>query len=200
MSDNDFSFADEFKSFGDELNGVAYTGDYTMKVTKAKASKTAKGKQQFVVTLAFQGGPLGAKGKTVDNRLVWSPESEVAARIFAQSLRVLGAPQDWIMSAKPTPDQIAEQMVGAVVEVNLKAGEFNGQPQTNVNYRKSVSVNPLGGGQGGAVKTTSASAAAAVSLEDETADEQVDTTTGEVIQEPATAGAGAPGSAGNPWA
>jgi len=159
---SEFDFGAEYAAFGDDLKGTAYEGEYTMRVVKAKSSQTQKGKQQFLLNLAFTEGPLAAKGKTVDDRLVWSPESDVAARIFAQSLRILGATQEWIMAERPSPEQIAERITGAVVKVKLSKGEFNGQPQTNVNYRQSVSV------KDGPSAPTGA-AAAAVSLDDEPA-------------------------------
>jgi hypothetical protein len=177
----DFSFADEFASFGDDLKGVAYEGDHQMRVRKAEAGATAKGKQKFTLTLEFAGGPN--KGKTIVDNLVWSPESEIAAKIFAQNLRVLGAPQEWIMQTKPSPEDIAEQITGTVFDARLKPDEFNGQPQTRVSYRKTISLgNPVAG-------VKSAAASAAVSLDDEAP---------AAVQEPVGAVAG--GGSDNPWA
>jgi len=157
-----FDFASEFESFGDDLKGTAYEGDFVMVVRKAEPGTTAKGKQKFQLTLEFVGGPN--HGKTVPQQLVWSPENDTAAKIFASSLRVLGAPQEWIMATKPTPEQIAQQITGTKFEARCKAGEFNGQPQTNVSFRKTLSVDtPVAG----AAKSEAASAA--VSLDDEPA-------------------------------
>lgn len=198
MSDMDFDFGAEFEAFGDDLKGTSYDGDYTMKVVAAKPSRTQKGKMQLIVTLAFQGGPLGAKGKTVDDRKVWSPESEVAAKIFAQDLRILGAPQEWIMSARPTPQQICDQIMGSVVEVKLVPDEWNGQPRTNVRYRKTVSAKPT---SGGGSATASAAASSAVSLDD---DEPAEPAAKAPKKEPATVGAmsaaeAAEGDDSDPW-
>jgi hypothetical protein len=205
MSEMDFDFGAEYAAFGDDLKGTSYDGDYTMRVSKVKPSRTQKGKMQFQLTLAFVGGPLGAKGKTVDDRMVWSPESEVAAKIFAQTLNTLGAPQDWIMSAKPTPQQIADQITGTVVECKLSPDEWNNQPRTKVSYRKRVSGNAIPGGTpGGTSQTAGKSAAAAVSL-----DEEVPSTPAkaeEPAKEPVTVGASTPAAASseapddNPWA
>lgn len=160
---SEFDFGAEYAAFGDDLKGVAYDGEYVMVVQKVVAGTSPKGKQMFTVTLAFKDGVYAAKGKTVTDKLYWSPESDTAARIFAQNLKVMGATQEWVMKARPTPEQIAEQLTGAVVDVKLTAGEFNGQPQTRVNYRKTISAKATGG------VITSASAAAAVSLDDEPA-------------------------------
>lgn len=161
---SEFDFAAEYAAFGEELKGVAYSGDYTMKVQKVVAGTSPKGKQMFTVTLAFTDGPLAAKGKTINDKLYWSPESDTAARIFSQNLKIMGASQDWIMANRPTPAQIAEQMTGSVIDVKLKADEFNGQPQTRVNYNKTVSAKSASG-----ASAPSAAAAAAVSLDDEDA-------------------------------
>lgn len=176
---SDFDFASEFAAFGDDLKGVAYEGDHVLRVKKAEAGTTAKGKQKFTLTLEFAGGPNN--GKTIPDNLVWSPESEIAAKIFAQNLRVLGAPQEWIMQAKPSPEEIAEQITGTVFEARLKADEFNGQPQTRVNYKKTVTPgNPVQG-------VKSAKAAAAVSLDEDAP-----------VGAPEPVGAGV-GASDNPW-
>jgi hypothetical protein len=116
----------------------------------------------FTVTLAFTSGPNKAKGKTVDDRLYWSPESDTAARIFAANLKVMGARQEWIMSDRPTPQQIAERCVGNVVSVRLKPDEFNGQATTRVNYqaRQRLGHQPdrQGHGPGDCGERTSAAA------------------------------------------
>jgi hypothetical protein len=186
---SEFDFGAEFASFGDDLKGVAYEGDFEMLVKSMKAGTSPKGKAMFTVELAFTSGPLKAKGKTVTDKLYWSPENDIAARIFAQNLRVLGAPQEWIMSDRPSPQEIADRCVGNVVAVKLKKDEFNGQPQTRVNYQKTVS-------QSGGPKVTASSAQAqAVSLEDEDAA----TPAAAATKEPATVGAGASGTGEDPW-
>jgi hypothetical protein len=204
---SEFDFGAEYAAFGDDLKGVSFEGEYDMVVQKAVAGTTQKGKQQFTLTLGFTSGPYKAKNKTVIDRLIWSPESDVAARIFSSSLKILGASHEWIMSARPSPAQIAERITGTVVSVRLRPDEFNGQPTTRVSYLSSVSVKD--GGNAGAAK-----AAKAVSLEDESApdtvvtptaaapaddESSVDKATGEV-KEPATAGAGASSGTENPWA
>lgn len=193
---SEFDFGAEYAAFGDDLKGVAYEGDFEMLVKAMKPGTSPKGKAMFTVTLAFQGGPLGAKGKSIDDRLYWSPESDIAARIFSQNLRVLGASQEWIMADRPSPAQIADRCVGNVVAVRLSKGEFNGQPQTRVNYQKTVKVS------GGPSMSTSAAQAAAVSLDEEdaavaAAGDPDAAAAEEAAKEPVTAGAGNGGS--DPW-
>jgi hypothetical protein len=195
---SEFDFGAEYASFGDDLKGVAYEGDFEMLVTKMKHGTSPKGKAMFTVTLAFTSGPLKAKNKTIDDRLYWSPENDTAARIFAQNLRVLGAPQEWIMSDRPTPEQIAERCVGNVVAVKLKKDEFNGQPQTRVNYQKTVKAS------GGPSVSASSAQAQAATLDDDDEDAAAATSESAVQEpkEPASVGAGATGGStggSDPW-
>ena len=83
MNDMDFDFGAEFAAFGDDLKGASYEGEYEMKVKKATAGKTQKGKMKIALTLVFTSGPYAAKGKEVNDNLYWSPENDTAARIFA---------------------------------------------------------------------------------------------------------------------
>jgi hypothetical protein len=191
---SEFDFGAEYAAFGDDLKGVSYEGEFDMLVKAMKGGTSNKGKQMFTIELAFTSGPLKAKGKTVTDKIYWSPENDVAARIFAQSLRVLGAPQEWIMADRPTPEQISERCVGNVVAVRLSKGEFNGQPQTRVNYQKTVSTS------GGPSVSASTAKAGAVSLDEDEEDAgaaaAVAAAEPEDAKEPATAGASA---GGDPW-
>jgi hypothetical protein len=202
MSDNEFDFGAEFAAFGDELKGVAYEGEYQMRVQNMKPGMSPKGKAMFRVTLAFTSGPYKAKGKTVDDALYWSPESDTAARIFAANLKVLGAPQEWIMSERPSPQQIAQRCIGNVIDVRLRPDEFNGQPTTRVSYQRLVSASATSQTGKATAQATAVSlddeedAAAAAAGDPDEAD--VDTVTGEV-KEPATVGAAGTDGTENPW-
>lgn len=139
MSDDDdtFSFADEYNSFGDELTGKAYPkGSYEMRVKNMVPKVTSGQKRSFVVTLEFTKGPH--RGKTVTEQMTWSPESDVAARIFAQGLKIMGASQDWIKTNKPTPQQIANQCIGSLVEVVLTEDTWQGQDRNRVRFNKNL--------------------------------------------------------------
>jgi hypothetical protein len=202
MSESEFDFAAEYAAFGDDLKGVAFDGEYDMVVQKCVPGTSPKGKRMFTVTLAFTSGPNKAKGRTVSDRLYWSPESDTAAKIFSASLKTMGASHEWILSTRPTPEQIAERMTGTIVSVRLKPDEFNGQATTRVSYLKTVSAKS-GDNAAAASAPAKAEKAKAVKLDDDepaapaTEEEDVDKATGQV-KEPATAGAGADSS--NPWA
>lgn len=186
---SEFDFGAEYANFGDDLKGVAYEGDYEMLVLKMKPGTSPKGKAMFTIELAFTSGPLKTKGKTVTDKLYWSPENDTAARIFAQSLRVLGASQEWILADRPSPQDIADRCVGNIVAVKLKKDEFNGQPQTRVNYQKTVTTS------GGPTSTGAKAKAAAVKLDDPDEDTPADEDT---AKEPATVGASSTGGE-DPW-
>jgi len=139
VSDGEFSFADEFEAFGEELEGKPLPkGEYEMVVVKSTAAITAGGKQCFKVVLEAMNGPQ--QGRQVSEQLTWSPENSVAARIFAQGLKAMGAPQEWIKSERPTADQIAAQMLGQKILVGLDEDEYLGQPRNRVRFRKNLGV------------------------------------------------------------
>lgn len=147
MSDYDdgFSLKQEMEAFGDDLLGKAYpTGEYDMLVRKAVPAKTAGGKHCVKATLEFIGGPM--KGKTVPDQLNWSPESDIAARIFAQSMSRMGATQEWIKATNPSMVQLAAKIQGAKVHVKLTEDTWNGMPRNKISYLSTIS---LGGGGGG---------------------------------------------------
>lgn len=149
MSDDEgFSLAQEMAAFGDELLGKAYpSGEYDMLVRKAVPAKTGGGKHCVKVTLEFIGGPL--KGKTVPDQLNWSPESDIAARIFAQAVAKMGADQPWIKANNPTMAQLAAKVQGAKVHVKLTEDDWNGMPRNKVAYLTTISLGGGGGGNGG---------------------------------------------------
>lgn len=148
MSDDDgFSLAEEMAAFGDELMGKAYpAAEYDMLVRKATAAKTGGGKHCIKVILEFIGGPL--KGKTVPDQLNWSPESDIAARIFAQGVAKMGATQEWIKQNKPSMAQMAGRIQGAKVHVKLTEDDWNGMPRNRVAYMSTISLGGGGGGNG----------------------------------------------------
>jgi len=141
-----FSYADEFAAFGEDLMGRVYPqGDYVMKVKTAKAAQTNGGKECFRLNVAFTSGPF--KGKEIFEQMTWSPESEGAVKIFVQGLTNLGITQGWIKEAKPSPDQIAARMVGTMVEVSLSEDEYpKGTPVNRVKFKRFISR--PGAGQG----------------------------------------------------
>jgi len=139
MSDGEFSFADEFEAFGEELEGKPLPkGEYEMVVVKSTAAITQGGKQCFKVVLEAMNGPQ--QGRQVSEQLTWSPENSVAARIFAQGLKAMGASQEWIKSERPTADQIAAHMLGQKILVGLDEDEYLGQPRNRVRFRKNLGV------------------------------------------------------------
>lgn len=140
-----FDFASAYQQNAEAIQGdVLPEGEYDVEVKSAKSITTTGGKPAIRLQLAVIGGPNA--GRTLPDQLTWSPESEVAMRIFRQSLEMLGATKDWVVQTGATGDQIAEKVVGARATIFAKVGEFNGQPRNNVNYKKL-----LAGGNGAGV-------------------------------------------------
>lgn len=145
-----FDFASAYQQNSDAIQGeVLPEGEYDIEVTSAKSITTAGGKPAIRMQLMVVSGP--SAGRTVPDQLTWSPESEVAMRIFRQSLDVLGATKDWIVATGATGDQIADKVVGARATIFAKVGEFNGQARNNVNYKKGLAGGNVGGNGGGMV-------------------------------------------------
>jgi hypothetical protein len=148
MEDEGFSLAQEMAAFGDDLLGKAYpAAEYDMDVVKAVASKTAGGKHAIKLTLKFIGGKF--VGKTVFEQLNWSPESDIAAKIFAQALAKMGATQEWIKSTKPSMAQVAAKIEGAKVRVKLTEDSFNGIPRNKVSFMSTIALGGGGSANGG---------------------------------------------------
>jgi hypothetical protein len=133
-----FSYATEFAAFGDSLTGKVYpNGEYEMRVKTAKAGQTKGGKECFRITLAFTSGPN--KGKEIFEQMTWSPENETAVKIFVQGLTNLGISPSWVKETKPTPEQIAARIEGAVVLVKLSEDEYQGEKRNRVKFSKFIS-------------------------------------------------------------
>lgn len=136
MSD-EFSLGDEYDAYGDDLKGRAFPkGTYEMRVASAVPKTTSTGKQAIVVNLEFTKGPY--RGKKVPEQMTWSPENEVAARIFANSLAMMGATTEWIRATKPKMEQICARITGQLVEVDLTEDEWQGQERNRVRFKKNL--------------------------------------------------------------
>lgn len=132
-----FNFADAYQQNSDALAGdVLPEGEYTIVVKSAKAVETTSGKAAIRMQLEVAEGPYA--GRTLPDQLTWSPESDVAMRIFSQSLAVLGASNEWIVTTQADGDMIAARVTGAKATVGVKISEWNGQDRNNVNYKKRL--------------------------------------------------------------
>lgn len=129
------SLADDYETLGEELlPRIIPAGEYTAEVTKAQYVTTGGGKHAIKITLRVTEGP--EQGTVIFDQQTWSPESPVAARIFSQTLTRLGAPVEWIKTARPSWEEIAERILGSVVNITTTVRQFNGQDQANVSYRR----------------------------------------------------------------
>lgn len=145
MSDFMFDLAADYEAYGDTLvPKILSNGKYNVEVKRAVPGQTNAGKPKIVVTLEVTDGPDA--GQQVTEQLTWSPESEVAARIFSGALATMGATPDWIKTTRPSFPEIAERLIGARVEITAKEDEWNGQPRNRVNFVKSLGTAPSAGG------------------------------------------------------
>ena len=138
---NDYNLAADYAALGDDLMpGILPDGNYVGVVKRAVPGQTQNGKGKIVVTLEVIEGPQA--GREATEQLTWSPESEVARRIFSTALAIMGAPPEWVLEAQASFTDVAERITGAVVEFNAKEDEWNGQPRNRINFRKAVSIAP----------------------------------------------------------
>jgi hypothetical protein len=132
-----YDYASVLSQFKDVFQGDTLPeGEYDAKVKSVTEVTTAKGKQAFKITLEIMGGPHA--GRTLLNQLTFSPESDIAVRIFGQSMATLGASPDWIMSNRATGAMIIEKITGTTVRIQNSHREFNGQPRNEVRYLRRL--------------------------------------------------------------
>lgn len=137
-----FSIADDYAALGEDLLPfVLPDGPYVLRVIKAESGLTGNQKPKIVLTFEVAEG--AHMGRTFTTQVIWSSGGNpVAARISASSFTVLGAPYAWIRGARPSDDEIAEAMVGNVIQAKVKSSEFGGMIRNEIgNYTKTVSLN-----------------------------------------------------------
>lgn len=160
MSSDYFSLADDYEALGEELSPeLLEDSTYTVQVVRSEAATTSAGKPCIRLGLKVLEGPRA--GYIQNDQLTWSPESPVAARIFSQSLGILGAPAKWVKEARPSMEEIAARIMDSVVVIATKIKPVNGEDRVNVNYRRAVST-AAGGPAGPAAPVLGAPPAAPV--------------------------------------
>ncbi|MGV1079710.1 MAG: DUF669 domain-containing protein [Candidatus Nanopelagicales bacterium] len=133
----DYDLAADYASLGEELAPpLLPNGPYNAVVKRAVPGTTAAGKGRIVVTCEILDGPYA--GREIVQQLTWSPESEVARRIFRQALAVLGASHEWVLQTSANMATVAERITGAHAQIQVSEKSFNGEPRNEVNFRKPL--------------------------------------------------------------
>lgn len=132
-----YNLYEDYEAFGDTLvPQILPNGKYVATVKRAIAGQTNNGKSKIVVTLEIAEGPRA--GAEVVEQLTWSPESETAARIMAGALAVMGATPEWVRTNRATFADVADHIIGAVVEISAREDEWNGQPRNRVGFLRTL--------------------------------------------------------------
>lgn len=132
-----FNLWEDYEALGDTLiPKILPNGKYTAVVKRAVAGTTNNGKGKIVVTLEVVEGPEA--GSEVVEQLTWSPESDTAARIMSGALAVMGATPEWVRENRADLSDVADYVIGSLVEISTKEDEWNGQPRNRVSFLKNL--------------------------------------------------------------
>lgn len=115
-------------------------GKYTVKVEKAEATTSSTQKLMFKLVFKVINGPR--TGSTLFNNITLTQDNPKAVYMFFQNLAALGIPETFLKSdPKPQPAQVAQKMIGAVVEVEIDHRPYQGVDRENVKSMTAVSAN-----------------------------------------------------------
>lgn len=115
-------------------------GKYTVKVEKAEATTSSTNKLMFKIVFKVIAGPR--TGSTLFNNITLTQDNPKAVFMFFQNLSALGIPETFLKSdPKPQPQQVAQKMIGAVVEVDVDHRPYQGVDRENIKSMTAVSSN-----------------------------------------------------------
>lgn len=98
-------------------------GQYDVEVGSAEHKPSSTGKDMWVVVFRVLVGPHA--GRTVYNNFTLSPGNANALRFFFTHMNVLGLGQQFF-AANPSPDQVANALVGKRCSIKVKQRLYNG--------------------------------------------------------------------------
>lgn len=127
--------------------------DYDVEVVGCEAQTSQGGKPMFSLQLAVVGGPYN--NRRVWDRLVVSAENPNAMGFFFRKCAALGLDQQFFAS-NPTPETIANALVGKRARVKLGQREYNGRTSNEVKSYAKPSAEAAGPGPSAAVQAAPA--------------------------------------------
>jgi hypothetical protein len=120
-------------------------GEYEMQVGTAVVAATGNGKDMIKVRYNVVAGPH--IGRPVFNNFTISPESSQSMGFFFRQMKAHGLGPDFF-GRNPTPQQVAENLVGKLVHVKIKIEPYQGEDR---NKPDGFSPSQLPGGAATAV-------------------------------------------------
>lgn len=114
-------------------------GSYRVKVVKADALQSSTNKLMFKVVLEVITGPK--TGKTVYNNVTMTTDNKKALFMFFLNMAAFGITKEYLKGdPKPSSDQVAAKMVGAVLDIEITHQSWQGVDRENVKSMKGVSA------------------------------------------------------------
>src|ERR1035438_3304507 len=99
-------------------------GEYEMQVGTAVVATTGNGKDMIKVRYNVVAGPH--TGRPVFNNFTISPESSQSMGFFFRQMKAHGLGPDFFQR-NPTPQQVAENLMGKLVHVKIKIEPYQGE-------------------------------------------------------------------------
>lgn len=123
-------------SLADALDGLTpkQRGDVMKEqevIAVVQTAEYGKSKQKQTDQWSFEALMVDGEweGETLEGTIYWSTK---AATMATQAFAALGVDQEWIMSHRPTPDQIADKMVGAKFVGRVTVDEYRGRKRNRI--------------------------------------------------------------------
>lgn len=122
-------------NWGALMQGVAEAlqpvpkGAYEVVVTKCDPKTSSTNKAMWAMQLTIEGGPHN--GRVIFNNLTLTTDNPMALRMFFVNMNALGLDATFFNSS-PTPQQIANALVGKRARVEIDHRDFQGQKRENV--------------------------------------------------------------------
>lgn len=114
-------------------------GSYRVKVVSANATQSSTNKLMFKTVMEVITGPK--TGKTVYNNVTMTTDNKKALFMFFQNMAALGISKDFLKGdPKPSSDQVAAKMVGAVLDIEVDHRPWQGVDRENIKKMTGVSA------------------------------------------------------------
>jgi len=106
-------------------------GKYLAEAESVTATTSSTGKAMWKIRFKIANGPQ--EGNKVFTQIVLSPGNNKAIGMFMRNLSAFGVSKDFL-ATDPTNEAIAEAMEGRVVEIEVEADSWRGEPRAAVRW------------------------------------------------------------------
>lgn len=136
-----FSLADALDGLTPKQRGDVMKEQEVIGVIQAAEYGKSKGKQtdQWAFEAIMLTGDW--EGETLDGVIYWTSK---AAQMATQAFAALGITTDWISENRPSPDEIADKMVGVKAVFNVTINEFRGRKTNRLEPKEFLGYEDAG--------------------------------------------------------